>query len=54
MNNAAPAISLTATPKADMLLQVIEWYNVAQMTGESIINPTLAAAGPGFIAKDAD
>lgn len=35
-----------------MLVQVIEWYNVAQMTGDSIIDPTKAAAAPGYIAKD--
>jgi hypothetical protein len=44
---------LKATPDVNMLIQVVEWYNVAAAGTNGIIDATNAAKGPAFIAKDA-
>jgi len=36
-----------------MLIQVVEWYNVAAAGTNGIIDATNAAKTPAFIAKDA-
>jgi hypothetical protein len=47
-----PAISFKKSPKAELLIQVIEWYTIAQLTGNAIIDPAKAKAAPGYIGKD--
>ena len=43
---------MKATPEVNMLIQVVEWYNVAAAGNNGIIDAANAAVGPAFIARD--
>jgi len=51
-NTHAPAFSLTNVVKADLMIQVIEWYDVAQLGSFQIIDGAVATADKMYLGKE--